>query len=84
MLHGTTKLYFAHYSCVVIIFYNTDLYKSPFSTLLFWEISFLFFSGFCIFYLLNSISFFVELIIAFIYNNDCLNNCHLAICDFAT
>ena len=32
LLPGATKLYFAHYSCVVIIFYNKDLCKSAFST----------------------------------------------------
>ena len=28
---GATKLYFTHYSCVVIILFNTGLYKSAFS-----------------------------------------------------
>ena len=29
---GTTKLHLLHYSCVVIILFITDLYKSAFST----------------------------------------------------
>ena len=29
---GTTKLHLMHYSCVVIILFITDLYKSAFST----------------------------------------------------
>ena len=28
---GATKLYFTHSSCLVIIFFNTDLYKPAFS-----------------------------------------------------
>ena len=31
MFKGATKLYFTHYLCVVIIFYNIGLYKSGFS-----------------------------------------------------
>ena len=31
---GTAKLYFMHYSCVVIILFKTDLYKPGFSILL--------------------------------------------------
>ena len=31
-IKGATKLYFGHYSYVVIILFNTDLYKSAFST----------------------------------------------------
>ena len=34
---GTTKLYFRVYSCVVIIFYNTGLSMSSFSTYYFWK-----------------------------------------------
>ena len=31
-LKGATKLYFTHYSCVVIVLFNTSLDKSSFST----------------------------------------------------
>ena len=31
MFKGASKFYFAHYSCVVIIVFNTGLYKSAFS-----------------------------------------------------
>ena len=32
MLEGATKSYFTHYSCVVMVFFNTALCRSPFST----------------------------------------------------
>ena len=37
---GATKLYVTYHSCVVIIFYNTGLSKSAFSTYYFWKIIF--------------------------------------------
>ena len=33
-IKGAAKLYFMHFSCVVIIFFNTDSYKSAFPVLL--------------------------------------------------
>ena len=34
IIKGATKLYFTHYSCVVIILFNTGSYKSAFSPIL--------------------------------------------------
>ena len=49
LFKGATKLYFMHYSCVVIILFNTDLYKSEFVTYFFRKTSF---SSFCALYFL--------------------------------
>ena len=38
---GATKSYFTHYSCVVIVFFNTDLCRSAFSTVSFRKLVFL-------------------------------------------
>ena len=35
ILEGATKSYFTHYSCVVMVFFNTALRRSPFSTVSF-------------------------------------------------
>ena len=43
-----TKLYLAHYSCVVIILFNTGLYKSVFSTYSFGKLVFCFSAPFCV------------------------------------
>ena len=37
---GATKSYFMHYSCVVIILFNTGLYKSTFFTCYFGKLVF--------------------------------------------
>ena len=39
-LKGATKLYFTHYSCVVIILFSTRLYQSVFSTYSFGKLVF--------------------------------------------
>ena len=41
-IKGATKLYFTHYSCVVIILFNTGSYKSAFSTISFGKLVFCF------------------------------------------
>ena len=40
LFKGATKLYFTHYSCVVIILFNTGLCSSAFSTISFWKLVF--------------------------------------------
>ena len=45
-LKGATKSNFTHYSCVVIVLFNTSLYRSAFSTVSFGK---LFFKSFCVF-----------------------------------
>ena len=35
IIKGATKLYFRHYSCVVIVFFNAALHESVFSTVSF-------------------------------------------------
>ena len=45
---GATKLYFTHYSCVVIVLFNTGLYKSVFSTYSFGRQVFLSFCAFSV------------------------------------
>ena len=45
---GAKKLHFVHYLCVVIILFNTGLYKSTFSTDSFWKLVFCFSAPFCI------------------------------------
>ena len=47
LLKGATKLYFTHYLCVIIILFNTGLYKYAFFTDSFGK-GFLFFFAFCI------------------------------------
>ena len=37
---GATKLYFTHYSCVIIILFNTDLCRSTFSVISFRKLVF--------------------------------------------
>ena len=37
---GATKLYFTHYSCVIIILFNTDLCRSTFSAISFRKLVF--------------------------------------------
>ena len=49
VLKGATELYFTHYSCVVIILFNSGLYKSAFFTDSFGKLVFL--CTFCVFYL---------------------------------
>ena len=39
-LQEATRLYFKHYSCVVIILFNTGLYKSAYSTYSFGKLTF--------------------------------------------
>ena len=46
---GTRKLYFMHYSCVVIILFNTGFKKSVFSGDSFGKLVFLSFWAFCVF-----------------------------------
>ena len=61
---GATKLYFAYYSCMVIIFYNTGVYKSAFFTYYYGKLVF----RFSVFYVFMSVLsfqsdiFFAELI----------------------
>ena len=49
LLKGATKFYFTHDSCVVIILFNTGLYKSVFSTYSFGKLVFLSLCLFCVF-----------------------------------
>ena len=44
-IKGATKLYFTHYSCTVIILFNTGLYKSAFSIYSFGKLVFV---AFCL------------------------------------
>ena len=46
---GATKLYFLHYSCVVIILFNTGLQKSVFSIYSFGKLVFLSFCILCVY-----------------------------------
>ena len=48
LVKGATKIYFRHYSCMGIIFFIADLYKSTFSTYPFRKTSFLFFCVLCL------------------------------------
>ena len=70
-VNGATKLYFMHYSCVVIILLSTSLYKSVFSTYSFCKTRF---SSFCVlaFYV------FISLVLRFYYfcSSFCIQ-CHL-------
>ena len=52
LLKEATKFYFMHYLCVVIILFNTDLYKPAFPTYPFENLVFRLsvFSIFCLFY----------------------------------
>ena len=45
-LKGATKSYFTHYSCVVIVLFNTALCRSVFSTVSFRKLVFLSFCAF--------------------------------------
>ena len=45
-LKGATKSYFTHYSCVVIVLFNTALCRSSFSTVSFIKLVFLSFCAF--------------------------------------
>ena len=59
MFKGATKLYFTHYLCVVIIFYNTGLYESGFSPYYFQKLVYHLpmFYVLCLLWVFNSISF---------------------------
>ena len=69
-LKGAMKLYFMHHLCVIIIWFNTDLYKSAFPTYYFENLVFCL-SALCIFSL-----FCFELDVYFIelqyLSNQCL------------
>ena len=47
-LKGAVKLYFTHYSGMVIILFNTGLQKSAFCTDSFWNLVFCFVTLFCV------------------------------------
>ena len=49
-IKGAAKLYFTHYLCVVIILFNTGLYKSVFSTYLFGKLIVLSFCAYCVYF----------------------------------
>ena len=66
---GATKLYFTHYSCVVIILFNMGLYKSVFSMDSFGKLVFLSFRAFCVFRLL-CIEFNLIFLIQFVKTNN--------------
>ena len=60
IIKGTPKLYFMHYSCKVIILFNTDLYQSAFSSYAFKKLVFLV-SVFCVFhFLFFSVLFWIQ------------------------
>ena len=64
---GTTKLYFTHYSCAVIILFNTGLSKSAFSTYLFRKLVVLSYCTFCVYILC------IECDVIFLnFNNICI------------
>ena len=74
------QLRFTHYLCVVIIFFNTALSKSAFSTYYIGKLVFCL-SVFYVFFVpwaLNSMSYLQNAA----YNN-CFCKCHLATCNFA-
>ena len=78
LIKGATKLYFTHYSCVVIILSNTGLHKSSFSTdsyrkLVIWFLRFLR----CVEFSTTFINF-----ITFALHNHCLHNRYQVLCVF--
>ena len=77
MFKGAPKLYFAHFLCVTIIFYNTGLSKSTFSINYFGKLVFYL----CFLAVLN-FQFDATFIEFITFYNHCLYWCHLAICDF--
>ena len=52
-LKGATKSYFTHYSCVIIILFNTGLCRSIFSTISFGKLVFRFSVLSAVFFVLN-------------------------------
>ena len=73
LFKGATKLFFTHYSCVVIIFSSTGISKSAFSTYYFGILVF-YLSVFCVF---CNMRFEFDVL----YNH-CSYKHHLAICNF--
>ena len=77
------KLCFMHYFCVVIILFNTGLYKSAISTYSFEKLSFSFFVFsvvLCLFCILNFDIILIRLRNSYV--NHYLSKCHQQFCSY--